>query len=160
MPWDKPYCPPVNQRLAPELYARANQVYFMTIRAYNNLSPFVLHGLNILALDVLREEQERQYCTIFTYCLMPDHLHFLISPKIEGVSVLKFTDQYKGKTTNRGWAVGWGGKLWQPRHYDHIVRKEEDLYGIAQYILNNAVRRRLVACPEDWPWSGHMNKLP
>jgi putative transposase len=91
---------------------------------------------------------------------MPDHLHFLISPKIDGVSVFKFTDQYKGKTTNRGWAAGWRGKLWQPRYYDHIVRKEEDLYGIAKYILNNAVRRRLVARPEDWPWSGHMNPRP
>ena len=132
----------------------------MTIRAYNNLSPFVLHGLNTLALEILREEQERQNCAVFTYCLMPDHLHFLISPKIDGISVLKFTDQYKGKTTNRGWAAGWRGKLWQPRYYDHIVRKEEDLRGIAKYILNNAVRRRLVARPEDWPWSGHMNPLP
>ena len=75
----------------------------MTIRAYNNQSPFVLHGLNTLALDVLREEQERRNCAVFTYCLMPDHLHFLISPKMEGVSVLKFTDRYKGKTTNRSW---------------------------------------------------------
>jgi REP element-mobilizing transposase RayT len=52
----------------------------MTIRAYNNQSPFVVHALNTLALDVLREEQERQNCAVFTYCLMPDHLHFLISP--------------------------------------------------------------------------------
>ncbi|MGA2939487.1 MAG: transposase [Syntrophobacteraceae bacterium] len=101
MPWDKPYCPPMNQRLAPELYTRANHVYFMTIRAYNNQSPFAVHGLNTLVLDVLREEQERQNCAVFTYSLMPDHLHFLISPKMEVVSVLKFTDRYKGKTTNR-----------------------------------------------------------
>ena len=132
----------------------------MTIRAYNNQSPFVLRDLNALALDVLREEQERQNCTIFSYCLMPDHLHFLISPQIEGISVLKFTEQYKGKTTNRGWAAGWRGRLWQSRYYDHIVRKEEDLYKIAQYILNNAVRKGLVACHEDRPWSGHMNPLP
>ena len=160
MPWDKPYCPPMNQRLAPELYTRANHVYFMTIRAYNNQSPFAVHGLNTLVLDVLREEQERQNCAVFTYSLMPDHLHFLISPKMEVVSVLKFTDRYKGKTTNRGWAAGWRGKLWQPRYYDHIVRAEEDLYAIAQYILDNAVRKGLVARPEDWPWSGHMNPLP
>jgi putative transposase len=132
----------------------------MTIRAYKNQSPFVLHNLSTLALDILREEQKRLNCAVFTYCLMPDHLHFLISPKIEGISVLKFTDQYKGKTTNRSWAAGWRGKLWQPRYYDYIVRAEEDLYGIAQYILDNAVRKRLVAHPDDWPWSGHMNPLP
>ncbi len=160
MPWDKPYNPLANQRLRPELYGQINRVYFMTIRAYNDLSPFTVDDLNKLMLDVLREEQERQSCTVFTYCLMPDHLHFLVSPRIEGISVLKFTDRFKGKATNRSWATGWRGKLWQPRYYDHIVRLEEDLYRIATYILNNPVRKKMVESPEDWPWSGNFNQLP
>ena len=126
MPRNKPYHPPRNQRLDPELYAHANRVYFMTIRSYRNQSPFVHDDLNTLVLDVLREEQERQNCAVFTYCLMPDHLHFLVSPRQDGVSVLTFTNQYKGKATNRSWAVGWQGKLWQPRYYDHVVRAEEE----------------------------------
>jgi putative transposase len=160
MPWEKPYCSPANQRLFNELYTCANQVYFITIRAHNNRSPFVRHDLNTLILDALREEQERLRCAVFTYCLMPDHLHFLLSPRMDGISVLKFTDGYKGKATNRCWTAGWRGRLWQPRYYDHVVRKEENLYSIAEYILNNPVRKKLVACPEDWPWSGHMNALP
>lgn len=159
MPWGKPYSPPKNQRLAPELYAHANHVYFITIRAFENRSPFVAPNLNQLTLDVLRDEQETQNCSVFTYCLMPDHLHFLISPKMDSISVLQFTDRYKGKATNRSWKSGWRGKLWQPRYYDHIVREQEDLYAIAQYILNNPVRKGLVASSEDWPWSGHMNPL-
>jgi REP element-mobilizing transposase RayT len=79
---------------------------------------------------------------------------------MDGVSVLRFTDQYKGKATNRSWTAGWRGKLWQPRYYDHIVRAEEDLYRIAEYIVNNPVRKRLTVCPEDWPWSGYLNPLP
>jgi putative transposase len=160
MPWNKPYHPSRNQRLTPELYAYANRVYFITIRAYRNQSPFVRTDLNQLMLDVLREEGERQNCAVFTYCLMPDHLHFLSGPRQDGISVLTFTDQYKGKSTNRSWVVGWHGKLWQPRHYDHIVRTDESLVKIAEYILSNPVRKELVARTEDWPWSGHMNPLP
>ncbi len=160
MPWNKPYVPAANQRLAPELYARTNHVCFITIRAHNNQSPFVEPGLNRLVLDVLREEQERWSCAVFTYCLMPDHLHFLVSSKVNGNSVLEFTNRYKGKATNRSWSAGWHGKLWQPRYYDHIVRGEEDLYEIARYILNNPVRKSLSSCSEDWAWSGHMNPLP
>jgi putative transposase len=160
MPWDKPYHPPRNQRLDPELYALAGYIYFMTIRAYRNQSPFSRPNLNQLVLDILREEQERQNCTVYTYCLMPDHLHFLVSPRQDGISVLKFTDQYKGKATNSSWTAGWHGKLWQPRYYDHIVRAEEDLRAIAEYILDNPVRKELIAYADDWPWSGHMNPLP
>ncbi len=160
MPWNKPYRPPRNQRLAAELYTDTNRVYFITIHAYRHQSPFVRDDLNQLMLDILLEEQERQKCLVFTYCLMPDHLHFLASPAQDGISILKFTDQYKGKTTNRSWELGWQGKLWQPRYYDHIVRREESLAAIAAYILNNPVRKGLVMHPEDWSWSGHMHPLP
>jgi putative transposase len=160
MPWNKPYHPPRNQRLDPELYTCANRLCFITIRAYRNHAPFVRDELNALTLNVLREEQTRHNCAVFTYCLMPDHLHFLVSPCQDGISVLAFTDQFKGKSTNQSWDVGWRGKLWQPRYFDHIVRAEESLRAIADYILNNPVRKELVERAEDWPWSGHMNPLP
>jgi len=160
MPWNKPYRPSNNQRLDTALYSCADRVYFMTIRAYRNQSPFVCDDLNQLILNILREEEQRQNCIVFTYCLMPDHLHFLVSPGQDGISVLTFTDQYKGKTTHCSWAVGCHGKLWQPRYYDHIVRAEEDLRAIAEYILNNPVRKGLVERAEEWPWSGHLNPLP
>jgi putative transposase len=156
MSWDKPYRPPKNQRLDPELYKDTNRVTFITIRAYQNQSPFIRADLNQLVVDILRLEQERRQCAVFTYCLMPDHLHYLASPQSPGISVLTFTDQFKGKTTNSSWTMGWRGKLWQPRYYDHIVRAEEDLRAIAEYILNNPVRKGLVEQPEDWPWSGQL----
>jgi REP element-mobilizing transposase RayT len=106
MPWNKPYRPPRNQRLDPELYTHANRVCFITICAYMNQSPFVRADLNQLILDVLCEEQERRNCAVFSYCLMPDHLHFLVSPREDGISVLTFTDRFKGKSTNRSWTVG------------------------------------------------------
>ena len=108
---------------------------------YQHQSHFVRNELKQLVIDVLREEQHRQNCAVLTYCLMPDHLHFLTSPQLDGASVLKFTDQFKGKATNRSWMLGWRGKLWQARFFDHIVRAEEDLLAISEYILNNPVRR-------------------
>ena len=160
MAWNKPYRPARNQRLNPELYVSSDRIYFITIRACLNRSPFVRDEFNQLMLGLLREEQERQRCTVFTYCLMPDHLHFLVSPRQDGTSVLKFTDQYKGRSTNRSWTLGWEGRLWQPRYYDHIIRADENLRHIAEYILNNPIRRSLAVNVEDWLWGGHMNPLP
>ncbi len=160
MPWNKPYHPSKNQRLDPDLYIDANRVYFITIRAFMDQSPFVRAELNQRVVDILREEQDRQNCSVFTYALMPDHLHYLVSPRQNGISVLTFTNQYKGKVTNQSWTRGWRGKLWQPRFYDHIIRTDESLIAIAGYILGNPVRKQLAEQVEDWPWSGQMNPLP
>jgi REP element-mobilizing transposase RayT len=91
---------------------------------------------------------------------MPDHLHFLSTPKVDGVSVLTLVDQFKGKSTNESWKLGHRGKLWQPRYFDHIVRTEENLRDISEYILNNPVRKGLTLSAATWPWAGHLNPLP
>lgn len=155
----KPYLPHPH-RLDRPLYAEASRITFITICAARPQRPFVRSELNLAVLDLLGVEQTRQNCTVFTYCLMPDHIHFLVKPNVDGVSVLTFTDQFKGKSTNASWNHGWRGKLWQRDYYDHVVRDDESLTAIAQYILNNPVRTGLVATAEEWPWSGHLNPLP
>jgi putative transposase len=155
----KPYTPRA-QRLDRVLYAEANRITFITICASPGLAPFVRPELNRTILNILSSEQVRLACTVFTYCLMPNHLHFLVKPNEDGRSILDFTDRYKGKSTNASWACGWRGKLWQRGYYDHIVRTDEALVEIAQYISNNPVRKGLVATAEAWPWSGHLNPLP
>lgn len=111
-------------------------------------------------LEVLAEQANDCHCDVFTYCLMPDHLHFLASPQVDGVSVLSFVDRFKSISTRTSWELGWHGKLWQARYYDHIVRSTESLREIASYILNNPVRTGLAETTDEWPWSGHMQRLP
>ena len=43
--------------------------------------------------------------------------------------------------------------LWQKNFYDHIVRKEESLLKIAEYIVDNPVRKELVSEWEEYPYS-------
>ena len=160
MPDVKPYGPGKRIRLDRALYKAANRVYFLTIGAYQRREFFCQDDLNECVLDALAGQAATSECRVFTYCLMPNHLHFLVSPERDGASVLTFVDRFKGKSTNRSWSSGHQGKLWEPRCYDHIVRKDEDLAEIARYILENPVRKGLCACAEAWPWSGQMNPLP
>jgi putative transposase len=160
MPWDKPYHPPRNQRLDPSLYASAGRVVFFTLRSHRMQSPFSDHALSQAVVDALIDSARAGRCRLFTYCLMPDHLHYLISPEVDRICTLAFTDRYKSLSTNRSWTFGWQGRLWQPRNYDHVFRKEEDLVAIDMYIRSNPVRRGLVEEPDDWPWSGKVDALP
>jgi REP element-mobilizing transposase RayT len=155
----KPYSPHPH-RLERDLYAESSRITFITICAIAPHRPFVRPDFNRVLLDLLAGDQTRLNCTVFTYCLMPNHLHYLVKPNEDGVSVLTFTDQLKRKSTNAGWKHGWRGKLWQRDYYDHLVRHSESLLAIAQYILNNPVRKGLAATADEWPWSGHLNPLP
>lgn len=151
---------PRNKRLPRETYEQPNIVWFFTIRAYLFQTPFVRDDLNRMVIDTLRETRETYRCNVFVYCLMPDHLHLLTTPREPGASVLTLTERFKGKTTNQSWPLGWKGTLWQPGSYDHGLRKEDDFREIAEYILENPVRKHLCDTPGEWTWSGMMEPWP
>jgi len=116
-------------------------------------------------VECLKKQKEKLGCKVFVYCLMPEHLHFLCSVGVyprndfgsAGVyprknldklpSIIDFVNQFKGKSTTIAWKYGIKGNLWQKRWYDHILRKNEDVLEIGEYILNNPIRRGLA---EDW----------
>ncbi len=149
---------PKNQRLDSDLYSRVEVYTFLTIRATQDSKPFTNEPIAAMIIETLLAEQSRLGCQISAYCLMPDHLHYMITPEREGCSVLRFTDQFKGKSTRLSWGLGWKGKLWQPRSYDHILHSDEDWRTVANYILMNPVRKGWVSEWEAWRWSGWMGE--
>ena len=157
---DKPYEPRKKIRLASEIYACANRIYFITICVHEGRRAFIDAELNQGTLDILAEEANRSGCVVFTYCLMPDRLHFLVAPARDGISVLGFVNHFKSTSTRAAWETGWKGRFWQTRYYDHVVRSNENLREIAEYIVNNPVRKELARSSADWPWAGQMNPLP
>lgn len=45
------------------------------------------------------------------------------------------------------------GAFWQHESYDHVIRSEDELNRIIEYVLNNPVRAKLVDNTHDWKWS-------
>jgi len=136
-------------------------------------------------IGCLKNQRKKLGCKVFVYCLMPDHLHFLCSvgacPRNDfssvGVyprknyahkglhyidtvpSMIDFVNQFKGKSTTRAWKYGIKGSLWQKRWYDHILRKDEDVRKIGEYILQNPVRRELVKLWYEYPYCGYLDEF-
>jgi putative transposase len=46
------------------------------------------------------------------------------------------TTRYRHGVRQNNWAL-FPGKLWQRNYYEHIIRNEEDLNRIREYIVNN-----------------------
>ncbi|HIQ22736.1 MAG TPA: hypothetical protein EYH34_16045 [Planctomycetes bacterium] len=86
--------------------------------------------------------QDQRY-RVFCYTVMPNHCHVLVRPlgrhKLE--AILGSWKGYVAHQINR--AYNRKGALWQQESYDRIVRDEEHLYRIIQYIGHNAARARI-----------------
>lgn len=148
-----------NQRLASEVYATAGRPCSFTVCCAPGRAPFVDENLASIAVECLLGQRHKSNCDVVVYCVMPDHVHLVVTPMVDGASSLQYIDRFKGWASYEAGRAGWTGYLWQRRSYDHVLRRDEDLEQIAAYILANPMRRGLCAEPEEYPWSGLPNPL-
>jgi REP element-mobilizing transposase RayT len=45
------------------------------------------------------------------------------------------------------------GTFWQAESYDHVVRDEQELERIVEYVIDNPVKAGLIADGLAWPWT-------
>jgi putative transposase len=93
--------------------------------------------------------------TLAAYCAMPDHLHVLPLACTPAADLLKFISYFKQKTAYR-YQKEYAKKLWQPRYFEHILRRADDFGNVAVYIWSNPVRRKVCANAIDYPLSGSL----
>lgn len=134
--------------------------YSVTVRCFDGKSFFKNNRLAQEIKNCLLDLKSIYKIKLFAYCLMPDHLHLLLSPGENQVGVLKFMQSFKGKTTHIFWKYGFKGRLWQKSYHDHIMRSYEDLHETVRYILNNPVRKNIVTKIFEYPFSGIIDELP
>ena len=142
-------------RLSPEFYCgkvvvsftasiRNKQLYLNETTTFKHLSNILLDALNHWA------------CDAHVFLFMPDHCHLLIGSREEGSDLLEFMKEFKQRS---GY---WFSKSmptfqpikWQKDFYDHILRKDEDIQKQVFYILENPVRKGLVANWKEYPFKG------
>jgi putative transposase len=138
-------------RLDLDLYRDPERVFAVTIgtapRAPVFADPHRANACRDLLVALARDLE----CPMFAYCLMPDHVHLLVSGSPE-VSLVGFVQRWKSLCWR---AVGRGEpSLWQRSFWDNALRREDSLRRQAFYILHNPVRAGLVTCWREYPWAG------
>jgi putative transposase len=102
--------------------------------------------------DTLENLRRRHQFHVFGYCIMPTHVHLLLSePKLHSLATI--LSVLKGETSKL--LKGDRKQFWQTRYYDFNVITQRKFVEKLQYIHRNPVEAGLVAKPEDWPWSSY-----
>lgn len=111
-------------------------------------------------VDALLYQREVGHLRVYAYVLMPDHLHAAVSVVDEAKPLVDVVRDFKAYTNRLAWRHGAQGELWQRSFYDHVVRREEDLCGICEYILANPVRKGLTKDAHGWAYAGVPDEMP
>lgn len=89
---------------------------------------------------------------IWAYCLMPNHVHFVMVPKTENGLRTAIGEAHRRYTRTINSRKNWRGHLWQERFHSFAM-DESYLLATVRYIELNPVAADLCAKPEHWPWS-------
>jgi REP element-mobilizing transposase RayT len=135
-------------------YALDSYVYFLTLCTENSEKIFADHSKASIVIDELNFRISKGEIVLYCYCIMTDHVHFLLSlreryQKDLRVWVASFK-RFTAKCLKEKYGIF---PVWQKNFYDHIIRKDESLENIAQYIVCNPVRKGLVEVWSDYPFS-------
>lgn len=104
--------------------------------------------------QLLQYASEKHQLNIHGFCLMGNHVHFIIQPRTSdltaGMHSLAFRyAQFFNKKYNRR------GYLYQGRYKAVLVQPGAYLQRLVRYVHLNPVRAGMVCKPEDYRWSSH-----
>ncbi len=102
--------------------------------------------------SLMREQCRRREVEIWAYCLMPNHVHWILSPTTSSGLALAVGEAHRRYTLMVNRRRGWKGYLWQGR-FASFPMEETHLYHGARYVLMNPVRAGLVQRAEEWQFS-------
>ena len=125
--------------------------HHVTQRGNRREAIFFQEGDHEIYLDLLAEQTAKACVEVWAYCLMPNHVHLILTPEHAdglGRAVGEAHRRYTNFINARG---RWTGHLFQSR-FASVVLDDTHLVRAVRYVSLNPVRARLVKRPEEWKW--------
>lgn len=123
-------------------FSEPGRIYLVTACSHRRRPIFGCLRLGREVIKSLQAEQPRAVTLCFV--LMPDHLHWLLQLE-HGASLSAVVRNVKAGSSRRIRALtGLTQPVWQAGFHDRAIRKDEDIVGIARYVVANPLRAGLV----------------
>ena len=136
------------------IYLGTSDEFFHVYNRGANREPlFFSHRNYLYFLRRIREALPLFSVSLHSFCLMPNHFHFLLNqghPYAVAGFMKRLCDGY-AKAVNR--ELGRKGHLFEERYRMEHVGDNEGLVAVSAYIHRNPVAARLVDSPLEWPYS-------
>ena len=111
-----------------------------------------------LYLELISTAARASGVETWAYCLMPNHVHFIMVPADEDGLRATFAQAHRRYTGVIHARNKWTGHLWQGR-FSSTAMDEAHVHAAIRYVDLNPVRAGLAAKAADWPWSSARSHL-
>ena len=127
--------------------------YFVTTNTDNRQQIFRDPDVAHFFLNTLRYFKPLLGFKIYSYVVMPDHIHLLIEPK-DRYGLSEVMKAIKGSFGRKYLIMrGETGKVWQRQFFEYSVEGGVELKRKIRYIFENPVRRGIVKNEVDYEFS-------
>lgn len=129
---------------------------YHVIQRGNNREPCFIEPENYqLYLELWKTLSARYGASVHAYCLMTNHIHFLVTPDTETSlsNTMKVVGSRYAQYINLKYKRT--GTLWEGRHRSSLVQSNKYLLTCMRYIELNPVRASMVKRPEEYKWSSY-----
>jgi REP element-mobilizing transposase RayT len=122
-----------------------NHAYLITAVTASRKPVFAPFVAARAAVRGLHDRYVAHHVQTLAFVVMPDHIHWLLQLEEDG-SLSEAVRVYKAKVS-----LILRQQVWQRGFHDHALRDDEDLRGIARYIIANPLRSGLAKSIGEYP---------
>lgn len=129
-----------------------SQTYLVTTTTAGRTPLFTDFDRASLTAAMLADPMLWRESKLLCWVLMPDHWHGIVelAPYDTLDALMRRVKAVTAAAINR--SEGRLGSVWAAGFHDHALRHEEDLIGVARYVVANPVRAGLVTRVADYPF--------
>jgi putative transposase len=137
--------------------------YHVTSRTNDKKRVFECNVGQKIMLLVLKDAREKFGFRLCNFCIMPTHIHLLITPGTGGdlSRIMHWIKTHSAKWWNH--IHGSTDHLWGQRYFARVIKNPREYFHVMEYIDQNPVKAGLVGAVGDWKASGAYwikNRLP
>lgn len=124
-------------------HSQPNGLYFVTFTTADRIPWFQVFEFAVIMCRCLQDTECLLDAKSLCWVVMPDHVHLLL--QLGEADPGRVVSQLKARSALRlNFEIGRKGRFWTPSFHDHALRREENLKGVARYIVANPLRAGLV----------------
>ena len=137
-----------------------NTPHHIVQRGHNREVVFIEDADYRYYINTLKEWKEELGVKVYGYCLMTNHVHLILDPRVQVTNLGKLMKRLAGRQTRYvNHKEKRTGSLWEGRYKSSPIETDTYLLACNRYVELNPVKAGMVEYAKDYEWSSYRQRV-